>query len=417
MELADHSLSLAHGALAEALASGRHCLLVQDLDGVCMALVRDPLRRTLEARYVEASRAFDGHFFVLTNGEHVGKRGVNGLVDAAFGDPARARAEGLYLPGAAAGGVQLQDARGRVTHPGVSEAELTFLAAVPARARHRLAATLRESPFTLDAASAAALADACVLDNAVSPTVNLNTLFEHHGGDPARYRAVQHQTATFLRAELERAGEEGLGDAFFIHLAPNLGRDDAGQERLQEASGTDAGTTDFQFMLRGAVKEAGVLVLLNHYYAQHYGEHPLGKDFNVRAAPADPAGLLDLAADRFDAARMPRIVGVGDTVTALARDGDVLRGGSDRGFLTLVQSLGRHFGSDNATVFVDSSGGELRRPGIDRRALGGASRHAALAGISDAEDPLRLNFLFPGGHREYVDFFCRVAAARQAHQP
>jgi glucosylglycerol 3-phosphatase len=62
-------------------------------------------------------------------------------------------------------------------------------------------------------------------------------------------------------------------------------------------------------------------------------------------------------------------------------------------------------------VFVDSSGGEVRRPGLHGDVLdeAGNVRWEALAGISDPQDPLRLNFVFPGGHAEYVDFFCDVA--------
>ena len=50
-------------------------LIVQDLDGVCMDLVKDPLTRTLDRRYVEAAAQMHGRFVVLTNGEHEGKRG------------------------------------------------------------------------------------------------------------------------------------------------------------------------------------------------------------------------------------------------------------------------------------------------------------------------------------------------------
>jgi glucosylglycerol 3-phosphatase len=409
MKLAAQRLSRDHEALlATLLARGSTAadslLIIQDLDGVCMQLVRDPRTRRIERRYIEASRALAGHFFVLTNGEHAGTRGVNSLIEAAFDDPARARAEGLYLPGAAGGGVQLQDAQSKVSHPGVTTAELAFLAGVPARTRAMLDACLREPPFGLGAREASELAAASVLDNAVSPTVNLNRLHAHAAVDAAGYRALQAATAGFLDAELARAASEGLAGAFFVHLAPNLGQAADGRERLKAPAGDDAGTTDFQFMLRGAVKEAAVLVLLNHYWFRHFGVHPLGPDFSARAAPADQSALLELAATHFEPERMPRIVGVGDTVTARAAGTEMLRGGSDRGFLTLVQELGRHFGSDNATLFVDSSGGEVRRPGLG----------SAAAGITDREDPLTLNFVFPGGHEQYVDFFCRLAARWQA---
>ena len=41
-------------------------LIVQDLDGVCMQLVRDPLTRKLDARYVESVARLQGAFVVLT---------------------------------------------------------------------------------------------------------------------------------------------------------------------------------------------------------------------------------------------------------------------------------------------------------------------------------------------------------------
>jgi glucosylglycerol 3-phosphatase len=400
-----------HTPLAEGLLASERLLIIQDLDGVCMGLVRDPRCRAIEQRYVEASRALAGHFFVLTNGEHIGSRGVNSIIEAAFDDPGRARAEGFYLPGLAGGGVQLQDAFGRVSHPGVSAEELHFLHGVPGRARHWLDDLLRRPPHSLAGADAVPLVEACVLDNAISPTVNLNPLREcPAAGDGEGYRALQAAAAAFMRDMLGNAEAAGLENAFFVHFAPNLGRDERGDECMKPATAADPGTTDFQFMLRGAVKEVGVLVLLNHYYFRHYGEYPLGESFNAREAPAEPAALLTLAEGHFDRARMPRIVGVGDTVTA-AQDGERrLRGGSDRGFLSLVQALGDRFGTDNATVLVDSSDGELQRPSVDPAALDNpATRWDAVAGITDPQDPLTLNFLFPGGHRQYVDFFCGVA--------
>ncbi|MEE4276970.1 MAG: glucosylglycerol 3-phosphatase [Halieaceae bacterium] len=400
--------------LVEALADDETLLLIQDLDGVCMGLVRDPLTRVLERRYLLAARELHGHFFVLTNGEHIGRRGVNRLVEAAAGGVDAARDGRLYLPGLGGGGVQLQDARGFVTHPGISREELDFLAGVPARLQARLHEILIAKPFNFSAPEARKLVEVCVLDNAVSPTLNLNPLYEALGERSDEYRLAQSAARGFLEAELDAAADACLGDAFFLHFAPNRGRDELGVEIVKEASHDDPGTTDFQFMLRGAVKEAGVLVLLNRYYGQHFGLFPLGEDFSVRDAPADRAALVDLAADRFDAAVMPRIVGVGDTVTSILDRPTAARGGSDRGFLQLVQDLGQTFGTNNLTVFVDSSGGEVRRPGVrgDLCMSDGDTRWDAVAGISDRHDPLRLNYAFRGGHRQYVDFFCELAARR-----
>ncbi|NKF24492.1 glucosylglycerol 3-phosphatase [Solimonas marina] len=416
--------SLDHAALQQQLADTENLLIIQDLDGVCMDLVRDPLTRRIDRAYVEAARALDGHFYVLTNGEHIGSRGVNDIVAQVFETPEHAADQGFYLPGLAAGGVQLQDRHGSVSHPGVSDAELGFLAAIPDRARQLLATTLTEL-HGVDASDAHALAEACVLDNLASPTLNLNVLHHYFEREPQRYRALQQTARDFMAALMADAAERGLGDAFFVHYAPNAGRDANGEERIRVADQTHAGTTDFQFMLKGAVKEVGVLVILNHYYFRRTGRYPLGEHFNAREAPHEAQALLDLARAHFDPAQMPWIVGVGDTVTSFEQDVDGqpqrLRGGSDRGFLTLVQQLGAVFGRRNSVLFIDSSRGEVRRPGVDRAQLEAYTADPsltpwpALQGISDADDPLRLDHVFARGHREYVAFF--EALARRRSQP
>lgn len=419
--------SLDHAALLDELAASDNLLIIQDLDGVCMGLVGNPLTRQLERRYLDAARRLDGHFFVLTNGEHIGSRGVNGIVEALFETPDRAGEQGRYLPGLAAGGVQWQDRFGAVSHPGVSDAELAFLKAFPDQAERFLATRLAQPPYALDADVRRDLIAAAVLDNLASPTLNLNVFHRHLQATPEHYRTLQRDVAGFMRERLEAARQAGLDDAFFVHYAPNAGHDDNGEERLREsdvgAEGNgSAGTTDFQLMLRGGVKEVGVLVILNRYYHRHTGHYPLGEGFNAREAPREHAALLQLARDHFDPALMPRIVGVGDTVTSFTQqtaDGaERLRGGSDRGFLTLVQQLGEAFESDNRVLFVDSSGGEVRRAGVDAERLARYAQDATIdvwpgvEGITDPDDPLRLDVIFPRGHEQYIDFFCSLAEQR-----
>ncbi len=406
-----------HRRLLDTLAQTRELLLIQDLDGVCMELVGDPLERTLDPAYLEAAARLDGSFYVLTNGEHAGARGVNAIVDRSCADAATRR----YLPGLAAGGVQWQRHDGVVSHPGVDARELAFLAEVPRRATEYLRGVLAATPYCVRGDAIETLLASVVLDNAVSPTVNANRLHRHFADAPALYQQLQGELVALMEQLLAEARTAGLGDAFFIHYAPNLGRDPQGGERWKPASAADAGTTDFQFMLDGAVKEVGVLVLLNHHYHRRTGAWPLGETFNARTAPRDADALRALARDHFDPALMPCIVGIGDTVTSIGGDaGTWLRGGSDRGFLQLVQGLGKDFASGNLVLYVDSSGGEVRRPGIDQSAL---QRHwddpcqppwPALAGITDADDPLRLDYVFPGGHRQYVAFFRELARRRSA---
>ncbi|KFF48419.1 glucosylglycerolphosphate phosphatase [Gammaproteobacteria bacterium MFB021] len=423
LSLIPRPFALDHADLGQALAASADLLIIQDLDGVCMGLVDDPLTRHLPRRYVEAAGELAGHFFVLTNGEHVGARGVNALVEAQFDDPAEARRRGCYLPGLAAGGVQWQDRFGRVSHPGVSAAELDFLASFADAAETFLDHCLAGPPFALDAATRAPLIAVAVLDNLASPTLNLNVFRRHWQATPEPYWRLQEAVVDFMQARLAAAAAAGLEDAFFIHYAPNAGRDDSGQERPR--LGTAEGTTDFQLMLRGAVKEGGVLAILNRYYQARTGVAPLGETFDARQAPREPQALLALAREHFDPALMPTIVGVGDTLTSVSASESEppQRGGSDRGFLTLVQQLGHAFARPNRVMFVDSSGGEVARARVDAERL---ARHAhdlsvspwpALAGISDPDDPLSLDVIFAGGHAEYVDFFCELARQRRASNP
>ncbi|QQE66608.1 glucosylglycerol 3-phosphatase [Leptolyngbya sp. BL0902] len=416
-------LSLDHRAWVQFLATTPNVLIIQDLDGVCMELVADPLDRQIDLAYVQATQAFAGHFYVLTNGEHTGTRGVNPLVERAWGGHDQAKAHAGYLPGLAAGGVQWQGRTGQGSHPGVSAAELEFLAAVPGQMRAGLRAFFQQRPGLLAAAAMQQGIEASVLDNLASPTVNLNTLHAQLQAagdrDGAIYADLQRAMAALMTNLLDQAAQRGLGESFFVHYAPNRGRGADGQEVLDPGTETESGTTDFQFMVRGAIKEAGVLALLNRYYAQHTGEFPLGEGFSVRQAPRSLPELLALAEAHFDPARMPTLVGVGDTVTSrwsLGTDGQpvVQRGGSDRLFLQLIQDLGKRFHRGNLVTYVDSSGGQVK----NRKPLK-IGQHNGLPSVlegpgdpRDTTDPLRLNVVFPGGHRQYCAAFQSAAQQR-----
>ncbi|MAY01255.1 MAG: glucosylglycerol 3-phosphatase [Oceanospirillaceae bacterium] len=416
--------SASHTDFLNTLKNKEKLLIIQDLDGVCMELKRDPKQRVMDSEYIRAVHTMAGEFYVLTNGEHVGSRGVNAIVDTAFAHQSSGYAaqQQLYLPGLAAGGVQWQNARGELQHPGVSQSEMEFLQSVPEIMTSFLTSALSTDPFNLNADQIASILDVIVLDNLASPTLNIGSLHDDFGGNYPRMQVLAEQLMELL---LQKAREAGLQDSFFVHLAPNLGIDrsseQTGKEKLKPAQGDDMGTTDFQFMLRGAVKEAGVLVLLNRYYFAQCGEYPLGADFSVRTAPRTHDAMLALATDAFDPALMPAIVGVGDTLTSVAdkpaesSESAYARGGSDRGFLTLVQQLGQAFSSDNAVVWVDSSGGELNRPGISPPPQEHISNidMNSLQGITDPSDLLQLNVIFPQGYQQYTDFFIALAAARQ----
>ncbi|MEO0541267.1 MAG: glucosylglycerol 3-phosphatase, partial [Cyanobacteria bacterium P01_A01_bin.105] len=397
--LSEQRFSLDHAAFTDLLAHTDNLLIIQDLDGVCMGLVKDPLTRQLDRRYIEAVPAFNGHFYVLTNGEHVGQRGVNNIVERAMGEAA----QGKYLPGLAAGGVQWQNCQGELSHPGVSDAELAFLKAVPDKMSAALDAFLDQHCPALSDADKARCIEATVLNNVASPTANLNTCYEVLQ-DAALYQQLQQRMAALTQELLQAAQSQGLDSSFFVHYAPNLGRDDSGQEVIWWADQAGSGTTDFQFMLRGAIKEAGVLALLNRYYFDKLGHHPLGIGFSAREAPRTMADMLALAKQDLDPALMPTIVGVGDTITSQAVDehGQTVfkRGGSDRNFLQLIQHLGQAFKTPNVITYVDSSGGELK----NRRPLSMELGQVASGpgDPADADDPLTLNVVFPGGHQQYV---------------
>ena len=391
--------------LLDDLSGVSDLLLVQDLDGVCMQLVRDPLTRRLDAGYVNAAAQLQGSFVVLTNGEHEARRGVNRLVEAALGPDRNPAEEGLYLPGLAAGGVQLQDRFGKLSHPGVSAAEMDFLASAPVRMQQLLRERLPAHLPDLSGPELEAVVKSAVLDTQVSPTINLNSAFALLPGAVEAQRGLQQMLEQLMNQLLSEAEGQGLRNSFFLHVAPNLGRSGDGRERIKPASDGDVGTTDIQFMLTGSLKEAGLLVLLNQHIARRWGEAPFGESFHVRTAPRDHEGLLKLVRERVLPEQMPVLVGVGDTVTSTpaAEGGGWLRGGSDRGFLQLLQDLGRWCGQANRVVLVDSSHGEIDRPSlVDER----------LEGISDPADPLRVDALMPGGPEQYIRWFAELAERR-----
>lgn len=417
LPLHERSLSLDHEEFINILANEPNLLIIQDLDGVCMGLVKDPLTRVMDTNYIEATRSFNGHFYVLTNGEHIGKRGVNLIIERAYSDPNLVQEKGFYLPGLAGGGVQWQDRHGNVSHPGVSDKELDFLARVPEYIEASFKDFFANNDPNLDDNAIANYIQASILHNKVSPTANLNVFHEVFIEQEDYYFKLQQHIKQLMDDLLEKAANEGLEDSFFIHYAPNLGRDEEGKEIMQEATGKDSGTTDFQFMLKGGIKEVGVLGLLNRYYYQRTGKYPLGEDFSVRNAPRNHHQLIALIKENFDPEQMPTMVGVGDTVTSKAVENNSKltfgRGGSDRGFLQLIQEIGQQFNTGNLIVYIDSSAGEVknRKPLKLEENNGQTYVIEGPGDARDQDDPLTLNIVFPGGHQQYIQ--CFQAAAKQ----
>ena len=387
-------------ALQEELRHQPDWLMVQDLDGVCMPLVLDPLTRVMPAPYIQAAARLQGRFCVLTNGEHAGLRGVNPLVERALAGTANPASEGLYLPGLAAGGVQWQDRFGQITYPGISDAELATLDALPAKILEGLKQQLAPLLPELTDQQRDALFQRTILANPLSPTINLNALFSQLSGDVERQQQLQQRSLALMQNLLAEAEAGDQLGCFFLHLAPNLGSSD-GVELPKPAAPGNVGTTDVQFMLRGAVKEAGLLALINDHIARRTGTAPLGAGFNARTAPTGHTELLELCQRSIPVEHMPVLVGVGDTITSEPDgQGGWRRGGSDRGFLTLLQELGNLFGRQNRVVLVDSSAGEVDRPSL---------QHPELKGLSDPDDPLKPDVLVPGGPDAYVAWFEQLA--------
>ena len=66
-------------------------LFVQDIDGVCIPLVNNPLERKIEKSYVKEVSKLGCEFSVLTCGEHEGRRGVDRLVEQALNSKTEAK--------------------------------------------------------------------------------------------------------------------------------------------------------------------------------------------------------------------------------------------------------------------------------------------------------------------------------------
>jgi len=391
--------------LIKKMLDAEHFLIVQDIDGVCIPLVKDPLERKISISYIEAANKLNGQFYVLTNGEHEGSRGVNRVIEEAYKIANLPFKKDRYLPGLAAGGIEFQDTFGVVDYPGVSEDELEFLQEIPKKMELLLYENLSKIFSSLKPLEIRTITKSAILSTRFSPTINLNKIFNLIPNDVAMQQDIQRMLEKLMDKLLLLAAEQGLQDSFFLHIAPNLGKR-ANKEVIKFSSIGDVGTTDIQFMLSGAIKEAGLLALINRFIKARSGRAPLGDDFNVRTAPKSFEKLKALCKEKITANDMPLLIGVGDTVTSnLSADGKAwLRGGSDRGFLTLIQELGKEYSIQNKIVLVDSSFGEVDRPSLSNNKL---------RGISDPEDPLKFNTYFRNGPKEYVEWFSQLAEERR----
>ena len=372
-------------------------LIVQDLDGVCIPLVQDPLKREINKDYVYNVSKLREKFSVLTCGEHEGRRGVNRLIERALDSKTKAKTNGLYLPGLASCGVEFQDRFSNLSYPGLKDNEITFLKKVPEIMRSMLTKELKIFLPNLSDELLIKLIDVAICDTRFTPTLNFNEIFNYAKNDLKKVQGLQLIMLDIMKSLLEESINFGLANSFYLHMMPNLGSQQ-GREIMKYATQNEFGTTDIQFIINGAIKEAGLLLLLNKYISTKTGVYPFGEEFNVRNAPKSLPELISLCKAKIPSNQMPLLIGVGDTVTS-EKDNNSnswLRGGSDRGFLTLIQRLGELYNKENQVIFVNSSNDQVSRPKING---------SDMTGISDPNDDLTFNMIINDGPEEYIEWF------------
>ena len=390
------------GEVINTILNEKNFLIVQDIDGVCIPLVQDPLKREIDKEYIKDVSRLRERFVVLTCGEHEGRRGVNRLVEKALNSKLLPRENGFYLPGLAACGVELQDRFSNLSHPGLEANEINFLSKAPNRIRIMLSNELNKFLPNISIDLKNRLIDVAVCDTRFTPTLNFNEIFSYVKDDFEKVKSLQLIMFRIMNNLLEDSIKLGLDNSFYLHLMPNLGIRD-GKEIMKYATQHDFGTTDIQFIINGAIKEAGLLLLLNKYISIKTGIYPFGENFNVRNAPKTQKKLIKLCKDKIPSDQMPLLIGVGDTVTSSKdpKDNSWLRGGSDRGFLTLIQRLGESYKKKNQVIFVNSCNDQVSRPRING---------TDMKGISDPNDDLKFNMVIDNGPEEYVKWFKQLAS-------
>ena len=386
------------------IISSKNILFIQDIDGVCIPLVKDPMTRELNSKYIYAAKKLGEEFFVLTCGEHEGPRGVNRIIERSLKSTIETKNKELYLRGLAACGVEYQDNNGEVSFKGVSEKELDFLSKVPSLIRPKFDLIVKNIFPNIDKEDINFHASKSICETKFSPTINFNSLFDLTINDFRKRILIQKSFEKMMNEILFKAEYEGLKNSFFLHISPNLGNKND-NEIIKLSSLNNIGSTDIQFLIKGAVKDSGVLFLLNKYIEAKKGLLPFGSDFNFRNSPKSIKEKIDLCKRTINKDDMPLIIGVGDTVTSQKNiaENNYSRGGSDRSFLEFIQILGKEFGIDNKIIYVDSSSGEVDRP---------STKKTGLNGISDPKDKLKFDLIFKNGPDEYINWFIELAEKR-----
>tara|TARA_Y100001933_G_scaffold238972_1_gene263156 strand:+ start:141 stop:1355 length:1215 start_codon:yes stop_codon:yes gene_type:complete len=390
--------------LNKKILENENILFIQDLDGVCIPLVKDPMTRKLDKDYILAAKLLKNEFCVLTCGEHDGERGVNRIIERSLNSIHEPKQKGLYLQGLAACGVEFQNNKGEISFEGISKKELDFLSKVPLLMNPRFKTIIKRLFPTMDQKEIDYHASISICDTRFSPTINFNSLFEIVGNDWEKRIIIQEELLSMMNEIINLSEFENLSNSFFLHLSPNLGKIND-TEIIKYSTKNDIGTTDIQFLLKGAVKDSGVLFLLNNYIGNKTGIRPFGQNFNFRDSPKTLKEKVDFCKSFIQKKDMPLIIGIGDTITSQKKDdkNSYFRGGSDRSFLELIQFLGKEYNNENLIIFVDSSSGEVFRP---------STKKTGLKGITDKEDYLKLDIMFQNGPKEYIEWFIEIANQR-----
>ena len=387
----------------EIVINSKSILFIQDIDGVCIPLVKDPMTRKLESKYIYAAKNLEEEFFVLTCGEHEGQRGVNRIIERSLNNIIEPKEKGLYLRGLAACGVEYQDNSGNISFEGVSKEELDFLSKVPNLMRPSFERIVRKIFPNLDQVGINKHASKSICKTRFSPTINFNSLFDLVQDDSYKRKIIQKSFEDMMNQIIYKAESQGLKNSFFLHISPNLGSNNC-NEIIKLSTKNDIGSTDIQLLLKGAVKDSGVLFLLNKFIEEETGKAPFGRNFNFRNSPKTIKEKVDFCKKNIKAKDMPTIIGVGDTITSQKiSNKSYSRGGSDRSFLELIQLLGKEFRSNNKIIFVDSSSGEVYRP---------STKKSGFEGIIDEEDNLKFDMVFQNGPKEYVEWFTEFVRNR-----
>ena len=390
-------------SLEKIILSSQKILFIQDIDGVCIPLVKDPMTRKLNKEYIFAAKKLDKEFFVLTCGEHEGERGVNRIIERSLGSKFKPKQDGLYLRGLAACGVEYQNNKGEINSEGISKEELDFLANVPQIMRPKFRLIVKELFPKMDDNLINVHMKKSICDTRFSPTINFNSLFEISENTLIKIK-IQRYFQKMMNEIISLGESRGLRNSFFLHISPNLGSKN-GVEILKESKNNDIGSTDIQLLLKGAQKDSGVLFLLNKFIGDIKGKKPFGENFNFRDAPIEKNEKIAFCKKHIQPKDMPLIIGVGDTITSnqIRKSKSFSRGGSDRSFLEFIQLLGYEFGIKNNIIFVDSSYGEVFRP---------STKETGLKGITDKHDSLKFDIIFQDGPEEYINWFKKIAHKR-----